>query len=331
MDKIYRLLALSLLLLFTQLANVASAYNVPGSAAGVLSEVNETLANSIANSLIDSSAIISDFTSCEQRQVDDARRDDCEWRISFRGSNLFMDGGTGGFDYEGSALFGTFTVAHNLTNNTVLLGGLFFEAADLDTSFNLGDIDSRGIGGSLGIIHRFNPDLALSLIGGLEFLNYDVSRSNGRFQGSYDAMRYILDASLNGRAGDGELWMVYRGGLRLIHQKNENYTELDNGLIGTSVSGVDVTSLAMVGDIKIGHNFENITPYLQLTGQYDFLQNQSGGVVLPSVDNSAFFGRVGAGVDIPLDQAMLNLGAGVNFTDKNYQGFDLKLGLNIDF
>jgi hypothetical protein len=320
-------LMLAFLPLLLVLSGTAHAKNVPGSAAAVQGRVDRQVASRIIDITIAAAVDSARFSQCEQQRTDDdsGRRIACEWGFSANGEMLYLKDNPSGYRYESTNGLGTINISRWISPNTVLIGGILFEFGDTETFYNKGDLKRQGVGGSLGIIHHITPEMAFNLFGGVEWLSYDVSRSNGAFEGEYDATRLFADASLSGESGSDTLWLIWRGGLRAVNQDNGSYNEKSGGVTVGRVSGVDLFLLSAVADFKFGTTVDNLRPFIQFTGVADLVHDESLGLLGSDIDDQLLTARIGIGVDADVLEGLLSASSGIYFGEDGYTGFDIRL------
>lgn len=318
------------------LAGPAEARNVPGSASAVQSRIDRAVANSLIDTTLGTARRAAQFDSCRDMgsdPKDEVQQMPCDWSISFGGGYRYVEGSPNGFDFDFDAAFGSLVIAHAVSPKTTLLAGIITEHGEGDLDFNDGTLENTGVGGVAGLIYRINDSLDVTLLGGAEWLNYEVSRSSGDFDGDYDATRYFADAQLHGISGFGAYFLEYGGGLRFLHQENDGYQEHADGGGSASVPSTDYSLLTAVGDLKFGTTFENITPYLQASA-YANLNEDSGfaasfGSLEPGDED--VYGRFGLGADVNLSAGQLSFTTGVFADDDGFQGVDAALRFSKTF
>ncbi len=330
-----RLLMLALLPFLLVFANTAEAKNVPGSAAAVEGRVDRLVASGLINMTVAAALESLQFSDCQYQRdeevVDTGRRNTCEWGFSARGEMLYLKDSPSGYSYESTNGMGTIMLSRWISPDTVLVGGILFEVGQTDTDYNDGEVKRKGVGGTIGVIHHISPQMALNLFGGAEWLNYDVSRSKGAFEGEYDAMRLFADAALSGELGSPTLWLIYRGGLRVINQNNESYDEESGGVKVNHVEGVDLFLLSAVADFKIGTTIDDIRPFIQFSGLADLVHDESLGLLGGGVDDEVLTARIGIGIDANLLAGLLSASSGIHFGEDGYRGFDIRLSYSKNF
>lgn len=338
-----RQLLIALLFALPFLCTDAMAKNVPGSA-GVVSELTDPIAGAaLADLAVDAGlgSVPTRRRTADGQEITEwgltvpgegdpnGNPMPSEWSISFRTRVLSLDGNPNGFKYDYTNIMGAFSLSRSLSESTSLVAGVIFEFSDADTHYNSGEVDGKGGGLTLGIVHALTPDTSFSLFGGGELLTYDISRSNGLFTGDYDATRFFIHALLNSQFGDDALWGRFRGGVRVIRQSNESYDEMSGGVPVNHVEGLDWLSVQTTSDLKIGTTFDAVRPYLQISGSYDFIDDNN--LSAYGIDEQQFQGRIGAGFDASVMTGMLGLSGGARFSENGYNGFDVQIGFAKSF
>ena len=248
-------------------------------------------------------------------------RHPCEWGISLGGGMRYIEGSPNGYGFDFTSAFGSLVVAKPINPSTTLLSALIAETGEGDLDFSRGTLDNEGIGALVGAIVRINDTLDLSVLGGAEWLSYDTTRSGGRFEGEFDAVRYMLDAQLRGLHDSGIFFLDYGGGLRLVHQENDGYVERSGGLPFAKVGGFDFTMLTALGDLKLGRKMNGFSPYVQATGYLNFFDNK-GQVIGVEYEEQSYYARLGIGVDVDIPSGKLSLTSGVFGGEDGFQGVD---------
>lgn len=325
-------IVVALAALITIVVAPAWSYNVPGSAAYVIDDVGLVAANAQIDSLSRAASAALDDKRCTSGFDKVTYRQDCDWNIAIDGGGLFVSGSPNGFDYDARVGFGNFLVARQVTDDVSVFAGLLIERADVDTDFNSGGFEANGIGGEVGMTLVFSPVARFSILGGAEWLNYDVTRSGGVFNGSFDATRLFLDASLGGSSAGEKTWMNYRLGLRYITQDNSSYTEYNAGVPFAAIDGNRWSTLAATTDIRLGLALEDIRPFIEASGRVNlFDSNDLPSGLLANEEVVRLSGRLGAGVEANVANGMFTAGGGVHFGDGDYRGFDVLAGFRLDF
>lgn len=325
----WRLLAFVwLAILFAGLsAAPASARNVPGSAGVVQPQIDKQ----VASALIDTTLLTAlDAGTClntlwRQPVPGEAQNQPCEWGLAFGAGARHIIGSPNGLDFDFTSVFGSAVLSRHISPSTVLIAAILAEGGGGDLDYNNGELKNIGVGGALGALIRLNAIFDLSLLGGAEWLNYKTERSNGLFEGDYDAVRLFLDGQIKGRQ-DGEFGFIeYGGGLRLIYQRNDGYTEKSGGVGTSQVGSTDFTVLTALADVKLGTPIGIFTPYIQATGYFDILDDVDlPGILSPfETSDGKIRGRFGIGVNMfAFPGGTLNLTSGVHVDRDGFAGVD---------
>lgn len=329
----FQRLLLSLIALAFLACTPAVAKNVPGSSAAVQGRVDRQIASNLVDLAVQSAIDSSNFQDCDTQYKPTSydRRTYCEWGFSANGEMLHLDGDPNGYRYKSTAGVGNVMISRWISPDTAIVGGVLFEVADTDTNYNRGGVDQNGLGATIGIIHKFSPEMEFSILGGVEGLDYDVRRSNRFYQGNYTATRLFGDAAVSGQAGDDALWLLYRGGVRIISQDNSSYLEEGDDGSRTHVDGVDLFLVSVVGDVKFGTTYENVRPYIEVSGFADIVQDGSADIPGINLDDETWSGRLGAGLDAEVFEGVLSLSSGLYFANEGQTGFDVRLGYSKSF
>jgi hypothetical protein len=328
-----RTLILALLPLLFLLPAPAFAKNVPGSAAAVEGRVDRQIASNLIDMTISGAIESTQSFECEQQLNIDARdrNNRCEWGFSAKGEMLYLSDNPSGYNYSSTNGLGTVNISRWISQSTVLVGGVLFEFGNTDTSYNHGDVQRTGAGGTFGIIHHLSPRMAINLFSGVEWLSYEVNRSHGDYQGDYAATRWFADASFSGQAGDDELWLLYRGGMRAISQNNDSYWEEGNSGPDTHVKGVDLFTLSAVADVKAGTTMGDVRPFIHVSGIADLVHDESLGFLGPGIDEQLFTAYTGVGFDADVLDGLVSASSGIYFAEDGYTGFDVRLSYSRNF
>jgi hypothetical protein len=310
------------------LLSPAQARNVPGSASAVQPLIDHAVASSLLDNVLLSARSSAAFDRCqdylrihEQRAGEPTRP--CEWGISAGAGVRHIEDSPNDYDFEFTSAFGNIAIAHRLSPSTALIGALIAETGDGRLFYNAGKFENVGVGGLAGAIVSLDSGLALSVLGGAEWLNYETTRTNGLYHGEFDAIRFLLDAQAQGYYATGNLFAQYSGGMRFIHQENESYVEQVGGADFADVPSTSFTALTGIGDLKLGTRIDGISPYVQATGYVNLLDKTDlGGLTGPLPDVATITGRFGVGIDMAFVGGKLSLTTGVFVADGDYQGFD---------
>lgn len=314
----------SAILVSLLLLSPAQARNVPGSSSAVQPLIDGAVSSSILDTAMSTARDAAIFESCQNfvRAPNAAEmRHPCEWGISFGGGVRYIEGSPKGYDFDFTSAFGSLVIAKSLGPSATLLTALIAETGNGDLHYNNGTLDNKGVGALVGGIFRLNDTLDLSVLGGVEWLNYETTRSFGQYQGEYDAIRYMIDAQLHGLYDGGSFFLDYGGGVRVVHQRNDGYVEYSSGLPFANVDSFETTIFTALADLKLGKKMGGYTPYVQATGYLSLFDNK-GEVIGVDYENQSLFGRLGVGVDIDIPSGKLSLTTGVFAGEDGFQGAD---------
>lgn len=241
---------------------------------------------------------------------------DTRFSVGFGAGYLFGD--VDGYDFDYLSAYGSAILSHEVTSSLTLLAALIAEGGQGDLKYNNGTLEHSGLGILGGVIIQLNDTLDLSLVGGIEGLQYGTTRDGGLFTGDYAALRYLGDAQLRGLYEGGSFFLEYGGGLRFVHQDNDGYTEMTGGVPGSYVSATSTSSLDALANIKFGVPMGTFTPFVQASGGLGLYANTNG---VTSSDHN-LSGRLGIGVDAMVMAGKLTLDAGFFANDDGVMGVD---------
>lgn len=322
-----RLMCVVLAALAFALATVApaAARNVPGSAAVAQTEVDQAVGSSILNSLLTTTPICENYL---KRPADDRRREPCPAGFAIGGGVVSLQDAPDGYKFDYSAAYSTMILTQQLTNGVSVFGGLIGEAGSGVLDYNDGTLSHYGLGAAAGASIGLGGNATFAVVGSAEWLHYSTSRSNGLYQGEYDAARYMADARLSGILEGAWFFIEYGGDLRLIHQENAAYTEFSMDTPFADVDATSFTSLTAIGNLKLGVPMGMLTPYLEATGYLGLYQD--GDMNTVGIEDQ-LTGRLGVGLDADLQGGVLSLRTGAYFDGDGYKGFDAGLNYAVPF
>jgi len=238
-----------------------------------------------------------------------------KFSVGFGAGYLFGD--VDGYDFDYLSAYGSAILSHEVTSSLTLLAALIAEGGQGDLKYNNGTLEHSGIGVLAGVIVQLNDTLDLSLVGGIEGLQYGTTRDGGAFTGDYGAVRYLGDAQLRGLYEGGTFFVDYGGGLRFVHQDNDGYQEIAGGVPGSFVSATSSTTLDALANLKIGMPMGTFTPFVQVSGSLGLYADASG-----SSSDQNVSGRLGLGVDADVMAGKLTLDAGFFANGDGVMGLD---------
>ena len=325
-----QLTAVFLLFVFLT-GTVAEARNVPGSSGGIQKRLDRSIGLKLLNRT--SSAIKN--SQCQYSLYHDERASrtrDPENCIALGVDMgiLHFDESPDGFTYDFTSFNGAAVVSFQAGSQIRVSFGVIGETGNGDTAFNQGTIENRG----LGIVGAVSIDIGrqahVRIVGGHEWLDYEITRSNGRFTGSYEAERNILSASVVTQARWFGFLVDSEIGLTGLWQRTDGYRERDQGVPGAYVAAMDQTFFGLTSDTKVWlSNSSKARPYAQVTSWYKFTGSSEGTVVGPQDQN--YSTRVGLGVDFKSGQIRGGVSAGATFAEDDYSGVDGSFKLVVPF
>jgi hypothetical protein len=154
--------------------------------------------------------------------------------------------------------------------NDRFLGGVAigYESADIDTTFNTGNVSSNGwtIAPYAGYV--LNRYFTMDVSAGYSFVDYDLMRTNAAgttVTGGFESNRWFVAGAVNGYYSVNKILLTGRLGYSYTRESQDGFTESDT----TINSSRDVT----VGSIRVGgtmgYDLGKVQPYLTTTYVYD--------------------------------------------------------------
>lgn len=239
-------------------------------------------------------------------------------RISAGFGAGYLFGDVDGYDFDYLSAYGSVVLSHEVTSSLTLLAALIAEGGQGDLKYNNGTLEHAGVGILAGVVIQLNDTLDLSLVGGIEGLQYGTTRDGGLFTGDYGAVRYLGDAQLKGLYEGGSFFLEYGGGLRFVHQATDGYREMTGGVPGSYVSATSTSSLDALANMKFGVPMGTFTPFAQLSGGVGLYANTDG----VTTSDRSLSGRLGIGVDADVMAGKLTVDAGLFANDDGVMGVD---------
>lgn len=291
------------------------------------SEVDVAVGSSILDSVLSfsSSAVCDDYLD---KKEGERRGDVCTTGLSLGGGVLALQDAPDGYTFDYSAAYSTMIISQRLNSGVVIFGGLIGEAGSGILDYNDGTLEHYGIGATAGASFALGGTGKITVVGTAEWLHYSTTRSNGLYNGEYDAGRYMADVRLSGMSEGDWFYVEYGGDLRLIHQANGAYTEYSGGTAFADVDATSFTSLKAIGNLKLGVPMGSITPYVEATGYFGLYQQ--GDITTAGLDDGVS-GRLGVGLNADLLGGTLSLRSGAYFDGDGYKGVDAGLNFSGSF
>lgn len=310
--------ALAGLLFVLAVVSPAMARNVPGSASVAQSAVDQAMGSSILDSLL----AMRDSRMCEDyldTPRNGKREEPCTLGFAIGGGALALQDAPDGYKFDYSAAYSTMILSQKLSDGTVVFGGVLGEAGSGVLDYNDGTLSHYGAGPVLGASFDTGGGTRFAVVGSAEWLRYNTTRSNGLYEGEYDAARLMAGARLSGVLEQDWFFLEYGGDLRLIHQENSAYTEYSLGSVFAEVDATSFTTLTAIGNLKLGVPMGTLTPYAEATGYLGLYQD--GDMNTVGIDDQ-LTGRVGVGLSADLLGGTLSLRTGAYFDGDGYKGLD---------
>ncbi len=179
-------------------------------------------------------------------------------------------------------------------DNMVLGVAIGYEQTDIETEYNLGEVDSDGwtVAPYFGMV--FNDTWSMDVNGGYSFVDTDQFRTAGgtRITSDLDTSRWFVAANVNGFTAIDNWLLTGRLGLVRAESDDDGYTELNTA---TGVPGVtfddrstSLTQLSVGGEVA--YSFGEFEPYVSLTYNHDasFTKTRLTAGLQPANDNNDF-------------------------------------------
>ncbi|MEM7188707.1 MAG: autotransporter outer membrane beta-barrel domain-containing protein [Pseudomonadota bacterium] len=224
--------------------------------------------------------------------------------------------------------FGGF-LSYQASRELFLTIGAVGEVSQGTTPFNQGTLDSAGYGVAAGLNYDFGNNISVSALAGYLMLDYETTRGNGAFSGSFDASRYFLDLSGEYSFSWDDHDTITTAGLRYFYQDNDSYVESG----GAAVSGFAVSALAATASTKTYFGADpEFRPFAEASGRVNLTDDFEGPNNVVVLDDNSVAIRFGGGFNYSTTGGTsFEVGAGVNLTDDGYNGVDATIRALIAF
>jgi outer membrane autotransporter protein len=175
--------------------------------------------------------------------------------------------------------------------NDRFLAGLAigFESADIDTTYNTGNVSSDGwtIAPYAGYV--LNRYFTVDVSGGFSFLDYDMRRTaaGSTVTGEMDSDRWFLAGALNGYYAVNKVLLSGRASYSYTREDQDGFTESD----GTVNTQREITIGELRFGAQIGYDLGKVQPYLSGTFVHDAQMTKirvASGQAKPANDRSGF-------------------------------------------
>ena len=228
-------------------------------------------------------------------------------------------------DFDGNIIIGLAGADYWITED-ILIGGFGgVEVTDVDTEFNLGELDSDGFTVGLYGAFLFAENFSLEAQFGTTFTDTDMDRNEGLVTGETEALR--LFGSL-GVTGNFEIHnFLFSPTVRhlLATEEVDSFTESDGTRVGTQ--HVDLGVLQFGG--RAAYGFEKFEPYVSALVEIETLTTKPlpGG---PSNDRGDL--DFSAGVDFyPTDMISGGIDLNHKFDRRDYNETTLSASVSVAF
>jgi uncharacterized protein with beta-barrel porin domain len=197
---------------------------------------------------------------------------------------------------DGNVLNTVFGVDYKFTD-TFLAGVAFgYENVDIKTKFNSGTYKADGytLAPYLGV--SLSPNWSVDLSGGYTWLNYDVSRTSGAVKGSFDGGRWFGASNLTGSYAIDRWRLSPKVGVMYLREMQNAYNDTGTSTSRNAAQGINFGRAS--GGLKTGYAFDGFTPFVKLTGEWDFVKPKAvlkSNGQMSAVDDGG--GVAGLGVD----------------------------------
>ncbi|MCW9036057.1 MAG: autotransporter outer membrane beta-barrel domain-containing protein [Rhodospirillales bacterium] len=191
-------------------------------------------------------------------------------------------------------------------SKTMLVGlAVGYEKSNLDTDYNLGDIDGKGFVVSPYISIDLNKNFSIDATVGYSKLNYDTTRKDASnstiFSGETDGSRVFgtIDAVYSRPYKDWTLG----GSLGALYSKEDRDAYTETGTDATTVAVAKTSS--KLGQARLGasaaYTKGKVQPYIGLTAEYDFTKTD---VVVATNQTTPADDNFGLGATLGLNLAI---------------------------
>ncbi|WP_460019731.1 autotransporter outer membrane beta-barrel domain-containing protein [Magnetospira thiophila] len=178
--------------------------------------------------------------------------------------------------FDGSIMTGLVGIDKKLANDKLMIGlAAGYEMGEFDTTFNTGNLDSDGYIVAPYVSYAINDVFSIDATAGWAHVSYDMDRkdpvTSEKFTGSTDADRFF--GSVMGKATKTfkqKIEVTGKLGMSYTTEKRDAFTE--TGTTGTTVAVASQSTHLGQGvlGVRLGYNAGKVTPYVDLTGEYDF-------------------------------------------------------------
>jgi len=213
-----------------------------------------------------------------------------------------------------------------------------YENSDLDTDYNLGDIEGDGYLVAPYLSVSLNDTFSIDVNAGYAWLDYDMKRTDATnselFTGTTDATRYWGAISANGDWQRNKLG--YGASLGVIYSKENRDAFNETGATTGSVSQASVSS--KLGQARLGgevsYDLGKVEPYASARLEYDFTKTKTTVASTQTAPADDDLGAtLGAGLNLKLSPSITGHIGGEygGFFREDYKDYSATARLRVEF
>ena len=253
--------------------------------------------------------------------------------------SIWVNGGYSAFDEDQQAIDAdgdTWSMAvgadWQFSDRFVAGVSLAGSVSDVNTTFNDGDIETTGytISPYFVTILGANKNVLIDGAFGYTSNSNDAKRSFGAITSSYDSSSWFVSGNLSYIFNRGNFRITPKAGILWLDNTTDGYTE-SGGLV-IDESGSKLGRLTAGGRLDYT-KYQSFTPYVSLTGEYDFETEDYStftGANRPSVEDTG--ATLGAGFSAQLsDKVTGDFGGTTALGRDKYQAYTLAGTLRFNF
>jgi len=216
--------------------------------------------------------------------------------VWIQGGYSSLDNGQTGASADGDIINTLVGFDYKLNDRLVIGVAGMYETIDIDTGTlsGRGNLSNDGFGIAPYLGFQLTDQWNASLSGAYSWLSYDAKRSNNSISGSFDATRWLLNASLDGSYASGNFRLLPQVGVLYLEEKQDGYRDSSGALNESNT--IKLGRLYAGG--KVGYAFGTFMPYVKLIGEYDFEHPDAVAIGNGTFTNADDFGgKIGLGVN----------------------------------
>lgn len=212
---------------------------------------------------------------------------------------LWINGGYSDFDvdttganFDGNTWTGAIGADFRVMDNLIAGLAVAYENTDVDTTFNLGTIESDGFTVAPYAVFLVNKMMSVDVSGGYTWLDYDTTRKDpitlAKITGSTDADRWFASLNVN-TSYAFEAWRLGgRLGTLYAHEEQDAFSESNGEAVIKASTSVGDAHLGA----RLGYDLGGIQPFVSVLGRWFWQDGRA------SDDTDAV---IGAGVSFHVD------------------------------